>query len=70
VLVKGRTTIAIAHRLSTLRNADRIVVFDRGRLIEQGSHAELLSTDGVYSRLVKIQTQISKDPSVDKLVVQ
>ena len=70
VLVKGRTTIAIAHRLSTLRNADRIVVFDRGRLVEQGSHAELLSADGVYARLVRIQTQISKDPSVDKLVVQ
>ena len=70
VLVKGRTTIAIAHRLSTLRNADRIVVLDRGRLIEQGSHAELLKSDGIYSRLVKIQTQISKDPSVDKLVVQ
>jgi ATP-binding cassette subfamily B protein len=69
VLVKGRTTIAIAHRLSTLRNADRIIVFDRGRLIEQGSHAELLQSDGVYARLVKIQTQISKDPSVDKLVV-
>ena len=70
VLVKGRTTIAIAHRLSTLRNADRIVVFDRGRLVEQGSHAELLTADGVYARLVRIQTQISKDPSVDKLVVQ
>jgi ATP-binding cassette, subfamily B, bacterial len=68
VLVKGRTTIAIAHRLSTLRNADRIIVFDRGRLIEQGSHAELLKLDGTYARLVKLQTQISKDPNVDKLV--
>lgn len=69
VLVKGRTTIAIAHRLSTLRNADRILVFDRGRLIEQGSHAELLASDGTYARLVRIQTQISKDSSVDKLAV-
>lgn len=68
VLVKGRTTIAIAHRLSTLRNADRIIVFDRGRLVEQGSHAELLKLDGTYARLVKLQTQISKDPNVDKLV--
>ncbi|MEQ1903003.1 MAG: DUF1854 domain-containing protein [Pirellulaceae bacterium] len=69
VLIRGRTTIAIAHRLSTLRNADRIIVFDRGKLIEQGSHAELLNQNGTYARLVKLQTQISKDPSVDKLVV-
>jgi ATP-binding cassette subfamily B protein len=68
ILVKGRTTLAIAHRLSTLRNADRIIVFDRGRLIEQGSHAELIKLDGTYARLVKLQTQISKDPNVDKLV--
>jgi ABC-type multidrug transport system ATPase subunit len=67
-LVKGRTTIAIAHRLSTLRNADRILVFDRGRLIEQGTHAQLLTLDGTYARLVRLQTQISKDPSVDKLI--
>jgi ATP-binding cassette subfamily B protein len=69
VLVKGRTTIAIAHRLSTLRNADRILVFDRGRIAESGSHAELLDEDGIYARLVRIQTQVSKDPNVDKLLV-
>ncbi|MCY2980677.1 MAG: DUF1854 domain-containing protein [Planctomycetota bacterium] len=68
VLVRGRTTIAIAHRLSTLRNADRILVFDRGRMIEHGTHAELLGADGTYARLVRIQTQVSKDPNVDKIL--
>ena len=67
-LVRGRTTIAIAHRLSTLRNADRIIVFDQGQLIEQGTHAELLANDGTYARLVKIQTSVSKDPNVDRLL--
>jgi ATP-binding cassette subfamily B protein len=68
VLIRGRTTLAIAHRLSTLRNADRILVFDQGRLIEQGSHAELLALDGTYARLVRIQTSVSKNPDVDKLI--
>src|SRR4051812_32483359 len=54
-LTKGRTTIAIAHRLSTLREADRILVFDRGRLIEQGSHEELIEHDGQYANLVRLQ---------------
>ena len=70
VLVRGRTTIAIAHRLSTLRNADRILAFDRGRLVEQGTHAELLAADGIYARLVKIQTQVSKQPTVDAMLVE
>ena len=63
----GRTTIAIAHRLSTLKNSDRIIVMDRGRIVEMGSHDELLKLGGLYYRLVKIQTELSREPSVDKL---
>jgi ATP-binding cassette subfamily B protein len=54
-LTKGRTTIAIAHRLSTLREADRIMVFDRGRLTEQGSHDQLITMNGQYANLVRLQ---------------
>jgi ATP-binding cassette subfamily B protein len=61
VLTRGRTTLAIAHRLSTLRNSDRILVFDQGRLIEQGSHDELMRLDGTYARLVRIQTQVARN---------
>jgi len=60
-LVKGRTTIAIAHRLSTLRNADRILGFDRGRLVEQGTHAELLAADGMYARLYHAQMKAAEE---------
>jgi ATP-binding cassette subfamily B protein len=50
-LKRGRTTIVIAHRLSTVREADRILVFDRGRIVEQGSHGELIGASGLYARL-------------------
>ncbi len=70
VLIKGRTTVAIAHRLSTLRNADRILVFDRGSLAEQGTHAQLLTQDGIYARLVRMQTQVTKTPTVDTLLTE
>jgi ABC-type multidrug transport system ATPase subunit len=68
VLCRGRTTIAIAHRLSTLRNADRILVLDNGNLIEEGPHAELMALDGVYAKLVRIQTDVGGEPTVDRVL--
>jgi len=55
-LMKNRTTLVIAHRLSTIQDADLILVLDGGRLIEKGTHAQLIANDGVYRRLVEMQT--------------
>ena len=59
-LIAGRTTIAIAHRLSTLRNATRLVVLDKGTVAEVGTHMELMKKKGLYYELVMAQRQMSK----------
>jgi ATP-binding cassette subfamily B protein len=60
ILCQGRTTIAIAHRLSTLRGADIIYVLDDGRIVESGSHEELMEKQGIYHKLVMIQTRLTR----------
>lgn len=56
ILIKGKTTIVIAHRLSTLLKMDRILVFDKGKIIESGSHEYLLSRNGIYKKLWGMQS--------------
>jgi ATP-binding cassette subfamily B protein len=60
-LMKGRTTIVVAHRLATVLKADRIIVMDRGRIVEEGTHKNLVARRGVYARLAKLQFDTGAD---------
>ena len=63
-LTNGRTTLAIAHRLSTLRNADRLIVIENGEITEMGTHSELVKNKGVYYRLMLKQAEALKTKGV------
>ena len=66
-LMRGRTSFVIAHRLSTIRRADQILVVKGGEIVERGTHEELLSTDGLYARLARIQNTTFIEESFEKL---
>lgn len=59
-LIQGRTTLVIAHRLSTVERADRIVVLDKGRIVEEGRHGELLAQNGIYTHLYRLQFDVGR----------
>jgi len=59
---RGRTTITIAHRLSTVRDADQILVMDDGRIVERGRHTELVAAGGLYAELYRTQFAVADSP--------
>jgi ATP-binding cassette subfamily B protein len=61
-LMRGRTTLVIAHRLATVLKADRTLVMEAGRIVEEGTHASLVATGGLYARLAKLQFESNSTP--------
>ena len=68
-LMEGKTSIVIAHRLATVRRADVIFVIDHGRVVEQGTHEELLVNGGLYSRLYELQFRGEEEPQRELVTV-
>jgi ABC-type multidrug transport system fused ATPase/permease subunit len=66
-VLKGRTALVIAHRLSTVRNADKIIALEDGRIIEVGSHQELMQRGGLYSQLYRRQLELAVTDAVHSL---
>ena len=64
-LMAGRTSFVIAHRLSTIAGADKIVVIDKGRIVEQGTHEELMERSGRYQQMVELQTRPPAEETVE-----